>query len=276
MKLKLFGKDLFELTKNGSNPKSVGLYNNGIDRLKESEFLIDFYKDTGLNRGRSTALWGELVESSMNFRTASNTLTESSAKKRGRPAKNPIPPVPAAPEKTPKEVYNLKLLNDDSFVLNVDEKYVDEQLTTFKEKLGMIKTQEFDMDRGTIEIGSIVSRFENRKKYPDFKDFYEEFPYTTTTKVNELVKNHDYLKVGEVSQFLADMPKEAVDAMKRYTDNTKKLSGKKPVFYIIANKKDFEKTEKRRDPILLAQSPFGHVWQILGAWDEEMLLLEEL
>ncbi len=44
----------------------------------------------------------------------------------------------------------------------------------------------------------------------------------------------------------------------------------------IADKKDFEKKDKRRDPILLAQSPFGHFWQILGAWDKEMLFLEEL
>jgi len=64
--------------------------------------------------------------------------------------------------------------------------------------------------------------------------------------------------------------------MKNYNKATDKLCGKQAVFYIIANKKDFEKTDKRRDPILLAQSPFGHFWQILGAWDEECLIIEEL
>ena len=30
------------------------------------------------------------------------------------------------------------------------------------------------------------------------------------------------------------------------------------------------------NPILLVQSPFGIYWQILGAWDKELVLLEEL
>lgn len=80
-------------------------------------------------------------------------------------------------------------------------------------------------------------------------------------------------KLSKIEQFIADLPSDAMQVMKEYTDNTKKLCDKKAVFYIIADKEDFNKTNKRKDPILLAQSPFGHVWQILGAWDKEMLLL---
>jgi len=177
---------------------------------------------------------------------------------------------------TPKGVYNLKLLNDETFVLKTDPAYVDEQLNTFKDKLSLIKSEEYDMARGTREIASIVSRMENRKKYSEFKDFFEEFPYTTTGKIEDLVKAHGYLKLGQVAQFVADMPKEAVEKMKDYNKKTDKLCGKQAVFYIIADKKDFEKSNKRRDPILLAQSPFGHFWQILGAWSDEMLFLGEL
>ena len=64
--------------------------------------------------------------------------------------------------------------------------------------------------------------------------------------------------------------------MKQYNKHTDELCSKQAVFYIIADKKDFERTSQRRDPILLAQSPFGHFWQILGAWDKEMILIEEL
>ncbi len=267
MQIKLFGKNLFEINKDGGNPKAHAIFNNALDELKKSDFLIDFYKDTGGNSwGSEYFSIAELTEISVNTK---GELTNKKKKAVKKVAPKPV-------ELTPKDVYTLKTLNDDGFKIKVDEAYVDEQLATFKEKLGMIKTKEFDMNRGTIEIGSVISRFENRKKYAEHKDFYEEFPYTTNTKIAELVKEHSYLKMGEVSQFLADMPKEAVDTMKRYTDQTKKLCEKKPVFYIIANKKDFQKTESRRDPILLAQSPFGHFWQILGAWDEEMLLLEEL
>ena len=132
------------------------------------------------------------------------------------------------------------------------------------------------MRNGVVEIASILLRMENRKKYKQFKKFYDNYAYTSNAKINELIKKHKYLKLGKIDQFIADLPKEATAEMKEYTAQTKKLCDKKPVFYIVADKKDFEKSDKRRDPILLAQSPFGHFWQILGAWDKEMLLLEEL
>ena len=49
----------------------------------------------------------------------------------------------------------------------------------------------------------------------------------------------------------------------------------KRLFKAIFNR-DFEKQYERRDPILLAQSPFGFYYHILGAWDTEMLYLPEL
>lgn len=263
MQIKLFGKQLFEASKGYGGI----IYNTAVDSLKKSEFLIDFYRDTG---GNMPSIY-ESISDSVTI-TAINGTPVGKKGKKTKPAPKPQP----KEEITPKGVYQLKMLNDLSFKIKADPAYVDEQLETFKEKLGMIKTKEFDMNRGTVEIGSMIMRLENRKKYSQFKGFYDEFPYTSTQKISELVKEHGHLRLGEVSQFLADMPKEAVDVMKRYTEQTKKLCEKKPVFYIIAKKKDFEKTEKRRDPILLAQSPFGHFWQILGAWDEEMLLIEEL
>lgn len=64
--------------------------------------------------------------------------------------------------------------------------------------------------------------------------------------------------------------------MEDYNEYVEKITGKKAVFYIIAREEDFEKSYEKRDPILLAQSPFSFVWHILGAWDEEMMLLSEL
>jgi len=34
--------------------------------------------------------------------------------------------------------------------------------------------------------------------------------------------------------------------------------------------------DEKRDPILLAQSPFGFYYNILGAWEKEMVYLPEL
>lgn len=240
MQIKIFGKALFEISKGGFGQV---MFNTVISQINKSEYLPDFYLDTG----------GYL-----------DTFQDSLVVKK------------VEVEITPKDVYTLKTLDDVGFKIKVDPKYIDEQIQQFKDKFEMIKSKDFDMNRGTVEIGSILKRMENRKLYLKHKKFFEEFPYTSTLKIKELVKQHNHLKIGEVSQFLADMPQEAVDVMKKYTAETIKLCGKKPAYYIIANKKDFKKSESRRDPILLAQSPFGHFWQILGAWDEEMLLIEEL
>lgn len=254
MMVKVFGKALFEVKKSGVD----FLLTSSSDETKKSKFLPDFFK--GFNDTNSG--FTEFVT------IGGDVFTKKGQKKKA--------PAVKVKEITPKDAYELKLLNDRSFSIKTDPAYVDKQLEMFKDKLALISSEEYDMRNGVKEIGSIVLRLENRKKYGEHAEFYEEFPYTTSSRIDGMIKAHPYLKIGQVAQFLADMPKEASDVMKAYNKETKALCDKQAVFYIIANKKDFEKTQKRRDPILLAQSPFGHFWQILGAWDEEMLLVEEL
>lgn len=267
--MKLFGKELFSKGKKG-----IQLHEDALEQIKKSDHLPDFYKDLGGGNGPAfiqfTDSWGStqtLGGSSSSIATITNGMT---------PKKEEITKVDPKDRLTPKSVFEMKMLHSKEFKLKVDPEYVDGQVEDFKNRLDLIKMESFDMRNGLKEVASILMRLENRKKYPKFATFFEEFPYTLTNSVQELVEKHDYLKMGEMSQFVADLPREAVDVMKKYEKVTKEICGKKPVFYIIADKKDFQKTTKRRDPILLAQSPFGHVWQILGAWDKEMLLVDEL
>jgi hypothetical protein len=76
--------------------------------------------------------------------------------------------------------------------------------------------------------------------------------------------------------FVPEFPDDAIAVMKAYTEEMDKICSKKPVFYVIAEPDKFRKAYEKRDPILLVQSPFGFYWQILGAWDKEMILLSEL
>ena len=249
MEIRLFGKSLFKATKGDA------LLQLATSQTPVSKYLPDFYTLNDWNNP-TIALW-----------TNDNVAVTKISEAKDEPKKEKI---------TPKGVYDLKMLNDKNFKLNTAPEYVDKQIADFKTKLALIKSEEYDMRRGVNEISSIVTRLENRKKYDTVKSIFEEYPYTMTTKINEVLKKHDYLKLGQVAQFVADMPNEAIKAMKSYDEGVDKLCLKKAVFYIIADKKDFEKTNTRRDPILLAQSPFGHFWQVIGAWDREMLFLEEL
>lgn len=256
MEIKLFGRKVFEF-----NKSSAFVY-NATESLSKSKYLPDFYT---MREGSNTSSGAVLslapdTTLSLNGQVLKTTKVKEKIK----------------PTKSPKEVYDLKMLHDNKFTINTQKEYVETQIQQFKDKLNIIKSNEYDISRGTNEIASVLIRLENRKKYSEQKSFFEEFAYTTTTKINEVVKNHDNLKIDLVGQFVADMPKEAVEVMKDYTNATEKLCEKKPIFYIIADKKDFQKSDKRRDPILLVQSPFAHAWQILGAWDKEMMFLEEL
>lgn len=123
---------------------------------------------------------------------------------------------------------------------------------------------------------------ENRKKYlnldstgQSFKDFFSKFDITNKEKIDQLLGKYE-LCMKSADIFIPEFPKEAVDVMKMFTAKVEELCGKKPNFLVIATEDSFRKNYEKRDPILLAQSPFGLYYHILGAWDEEMVLLSEL
>jgi hypothetical protein len=125
------------------------------------------------------------------------------------------------------------------------------------------------------EVIALIQRLENRKKYLEYKDYFDRFQNTTDEKIDLLLDKYELvMKTSDI--FVPEFPDEAILKMKEYTDKLDELCGKKPVFYVIAEVKDFKKAYEKRDPILLVQSPFGFYWQILGAWDETMMLLSEL
>lgn len=147
---------------------------------------------------------------------------------------------------------------------------LDEKIAMFKSK-SRISVQRY----AKAQIDGFLKRLENRKKYKENFSFFNQFPNTTDDKIDALLKNYK-LEMNESELFIPTFPKEAVDIMEKYTDICEKLFKEKPVFYVIAEEKDFKKKREKLDPILLVQSPFGFYWQILGAWDKEMLLLSEL
>lgn len=264
MKIKLFGKELFSFSGKGADYYALP----SLEKAQAEPSLPDFKRmGHGGEWSGNDSVISNWVVSTNSTGAGMLVTTEDSLKKALTPKEKA--------KLTPKKVYELRFLHDQGFKINMDPKYVDGQIKDFKAKLALMKDPRYD-HMGSSEIGSIIMRMENRKKYATAQKVFEKFPYTTNTRIESVLKNHNNLQMGEIAQFIADMPKEATEAMEEYSAATKKLCDKKPIFYIIADKKDFQKTNTRRDPILLAQSPFGHFWQILGAWDDEMLFLDEL
>jgi len=148
---------------------------------------------------------------------------------------------------------------------------IDAKIAVMKAKIDLIRNNSY----AEKEVIDMVTRLENRKKWEEFKEFYSQFNNTTSDKVQTLVNKYELVLKGS-DLFIGNMPDEAINIMKEYVDQTVNLCGKRPVFYVIAEQQEFKDQYKKKDPILLVQSPFGAYWQILGAWDKEMILLEEL
>jgi hypothetical protein len=147
---------------------------------------------------------------------------------------------------------------------------LDDKIEVLKYKRDLI-TQKYSRR----EVEALIERLENRKKYDKFHAFFNSFQNTTDEKIDTLLDKYDVV-MNTSDLFVPEFPDDAIAVMKQYTDNMMKLCKKKPVFYVIAEPDKFRKAYEKRDPILLVQSPFGFYWQILGAWDKEMMLLSEL
>jgi hypothetical protein len=76
------------------------------------------------------------------------------------------------------------------------------------------------------------------------------------------------------------IPMEAVRELELYLKEHKKYTDAKPVLKLIIDDAPppgkQQSAERKKDPILLASSPFGAWWFILGAWDKEVAIVDDL
>jgi hypothetical protein len=147
---------------------------------------------------------------------------------------------------------------------------LDEKIDILKEKNKLIR-----QSYSKREVSALIERLENRKKYSEFKEFFDQFANTTDEKIAKLLNKYDLvMKTSDI--FIPEFPDDAIKIMSAYVSKTQELCQKDPVFYVIATPDKFKDVYEKRDPILLVQSPFGFYWQILGVWDSEMLILSDL
>lgn len=154
----------------------------------------------------------------------------------------------------------------------VSVELLDEKIKLVKAKLNLIKSNHYSEQ----ELTAMIERLENRKKFNgDIESFFSKLKPTTDEKIEELLGKYD-LVMHPSDIYVPDLPEEAIDIMTKYKEHCNTLCNKKPIFYIIATSDYFKVKQAERDPILLAQSPFGFFWYILGAWDKELIFLTEL
>jgi hypothetical protein len=241
---KLFSRD---------NNSGINIVMSSSDGLDET-FLFDFKNYQSGYRGNSSTLTTSFINFSGSDSDSGNGSSVVVDKK---PAKIAVKPIDVVNElETIPTPWTLSNLQDKIEILEYKRDLI---------------TQKYSRR----EVEAMIERLENRKKWDKFRKFFDGYQNTTDEKIDDLLDKYDLvMKTSDL--FVPEFPDVAIQTMKSYTDHMMKLCKKKPVFYVIAEPDKFRKAYEKRDPILLVQSPFGFYWQILGAWDKEMMLLSEL
>jgi hypothetical protein len=251
--MKTLFKKLFGKTKKAEIKASYSINVPDSDGLNDT-FLFDFKNYGSMYRGNSFIALNTNVITGI---TTDSSDGDNEVKTPVAPQKIAIKPIDVLDQlETVPTPWNLSNLED--------------KIEVLKYKKDLI-VQSYSRR----EVEALIERLENRRRWADVKGFFDEFQNTTDEKIDQLLDKYD-LVMNTSDLFVPEFPDDAIAVMKQYTEQMDRLCGKKPVFYVIAEPDKFRKAYEKRDPILLVQSPFGFYWQILGAWDKEMILLSEL
>lgn len=150
-------------------------------------------------------------------------------------------------------------------------------LTDLKRQITIVETRLKILRRfgGNIGDETMALRYLNaRTKYAKYKKL---FPWAITTEalVSELVKKYK-VSVRGFGGYSRNVPIEATNELEKFGKAWEKVVDDdtlQPALQLIT---DYDGTETKKDPILLASSPFGKWWYILGAWDKEVEIVDEI
>lgn len=148
---------------------------------------------------------------------------------------------------------------------------LDEQIKFVKERMQVLKDH---LNKSTSDMTDerlALAYLEARKKYLKHK---VDFPWAITTdkKIKELCEKYQ-VRLASIDGYYKCLPMEAIEEIKKFTQVFEKVSNIDPYFQLIIDDGGKETT---KDPILLAESPFGRWYHILGAWDKEVEIVDDL
>lgn len=209
--------------------------------------------------------------------TNSNTISSGVAMPLGNPEHRKIPEDQRKAVE-PKAVFDeIKREPLDISFENLPTKIkgVEERIAVLKEHLDEGHLQ--DEHRALFYLKNRLQYLSTRAKHPI------DWAMTTQDAIDDLCKTYK-LKVVPLKQFYTLVPKEGITEMGRYSKAYKAITGDEPIFELVIKdnvkpKEDEKKPEQRRkdrDPILLANSPLGNHLFILGAWDDEVEIVDEI
>jgi len=152
-------------------------------------------------------------------------------------------------------------------IININN--LDGQIKLVKERMSDLKKHLRNVTLNQEQTA--LNYLEARKKYAKHK---EKFMWGITNQdlIDKLCKKYK-VRIAGIEGFYRNIPKEGVDEIKKFGEAFEKVTKCDPIFKVII---DDGGKEDKKDPILLAASPFGNWFYILGAWDKEVEIVDDL
>lgn len=225
-----------------------------------------------------------LIQSSSTNNTLSDVaIAYNTSSSHGGGSTQDPPSEPKKPEDPRKEVEPKAVFGEiKTEPLDISFENLDEKIKNVTERIDILKDH---LDEAHLQDEHrALFYLKNRRKYMDTRKNYPiDWAMTTEDAVDHLCKTYK-LKIVPLKQFYTLVPKEGVKEIGRYTKAYKAITGDEPIFELVIKDKPEQKPKEKkpeqkrkdRDPILLANSPLGNHLFVLGAWDDEVEIVDEI
>lgn len=151
---------------------------------------------------------------------------------------------------------------------------LDPQIALVKRRLKMFE----ELGVNPVDELEALGFLEARKRGLKNKVSFRWAP-TTLSLVNALVMKYK-LSYVDFYGYAKNIPMEAIDELEAFIEEYSKVRDDKPLLKLIIDDEPAPgqkvSAERKKDPILLASSPFGKFFYILGAWDKEVQIVDDL
>ena len=157
----------------------------------------------------------------------------------------------------------------------LDLKDIDEKIKSINNRIKMLKKQNLSTADEDLALKYITARKIFRKN-PKVLD---SWPIVTEANINDLLKKYKLRRARLGNGMYESLcPNDALKAMEDYTKVWNDLwpSIEKPEIILIINESVYNEIQRKKDPILLAKSPLGNWWHLLGAWDKEVEYVSDI
>jgi hypothetical protein len=149
---------------------------------------------------------------------------------------------------------------------------IDKQIKIVESRLAVLKRFK---GQTSDEVSAL--RYLNARRYYEKAKKKGMFPWavTTDTLVSALVAKYKLQNVG-FGGYSKSVPVEATEELEKFGKAWEYVVDDEqhtPELRLIT---DYQGPEHKKDPILLASSPFGRWWYVLGAWDKEVEIVDQI